>query len=393
MNVANPLFAVLATAVALFSFWLINKNQLTFTEKGRYDSIDGLRGYLAFFVFLHHCLLWYFYIKTGIWRPLDSHFYNHLGQSSVAFFFMITGFLFYAKVIQKDKKIDWARLYLSRVLRLFPLYLFSIALLVTTVFFMTGWQLNEPLLMLIKHVMIWIGFSIVDFPNINNFNQTFLINARVTWSLSYEWFFYFSLPLISLLINFKSNSQPALRYLFVGLLGMLFIFAYQPEVVTAKAFLTGMVAAHLVKYNKLQMFAQTHTASVLIIICLITAVIFSPGAYGKLPLALLSIAFVLISCGNSLFGVLIQPLSRAFGEMAYSVYLLHGILLFVVFKIIIGIDNLKLISPTEYWTLIMLLCPILVVVCRTTFKFIEYPAMHSTDKLLSWLKVKFNQNA
>lgn len=72
-------------------------------EKGRNDSIDGLRGYLAFFVFLHHSLVWYFYIKTGSWNVLDSHFYNHLGQTSVVFFFMITGFLFYAKLLNKDK--------------------------------------------------------------------------------------------------------------------------------------------------------------------------------------------------------------------------------------------------------------------------------------------------
>ncbi len=104
MNVANPLFAAFATVVAIFSFWFFYRDYPVYIDKGRYDSIDGLRGYLAFFVFLHHSLVWYFYVRTGVWSTLDSHFYNHLGQASVIFFFMITGFLFYAKVIQKVKK-------------------------------------------------------------------------------------------------------------------------------------------------------------------------------------------------------------------------------------------------------------------------------------------------
>ena len=390
MTIDNPLFALFATAVALLSFWIINRNKLVFIEKGRYDNIDGLRGYLAFFVFLHHSLVWYFYIKTGSWNILNSHFYNQLGQASVVFFFMITGFLFYAKIIQKDKKIDWARLYLSRALRLFPLYLFSISLLLAIVVFLSNAQLNEPVLMLIKHVIQWVGFSIAGSPNVNGIEQTFTINAGVTWSLAYEWFFYLSLPFLSLLHNLKSNNKPPLRYLIISLLGMLFILIYQPQVISAKAFLSGMVAAHLVKYNKIQNFAQKRTSSIIIIGCLIATVIFSQTAYGKLPLILLSIAFILIVCGNTLFGILTQPLSRAFGEMAYSVYLLHGILLYLVLKVIIGTDKVKLMSVTEYWTLILLLCPLLVLISRATYQLIEYPCMHSTDKLLLWIRGKFN---
>lgn len=278
-------------------------------------------------------------------------------------------------------------------MRLFPLYFFSIVLLMAIVAFLTDWQLNEPFLALMKHVMQWVGFSVVDSPDINKLNQTFLINAGVTWSLAYEWFFYFSLPVLALLLNFKSNSKREFQYILISILGMLFIFTYQPQVISAKAFLTGMCAAHLVKYNKIRTIAQTPTASILIIVSLIATITLSPTAYGKVPLGLLSIAFILIACGNTLFGALTQPLSRTFGEMAYSVYLLHGILLFVVLKLIIGLDKLKLFTVTEYWALIFLLCPVLVIVCRTTFKLIEYPSMHSTDKILSWFRTKFTQNA
>src|SRR4051794_29707847 len=66
---------------------------------GRYVSIDGLRGYLALAVLLHHACTWYFYARTGKWAPPPSNLYTHFGHSGVALFFMITGFLFFTKLL------------------------------------------------------------------------------------------------------------------------------------------------------------------------------------------------------------------------------------------------------------------------------------------------------
>ena len=103
-------------------------------SEGRYATIDGLRGYLAFFVFLHHGTIWYFYLRTGMWEAPPSNLYNQFGQSSVALFFMITGFLFWTKLLEAPHKpIDWGRLFVSRVLRLMPLYLCAMLLVLLTV--------------------------------------------------------------------------------------------------------------------------------------------------------------------------------------------------------------------------------------------------------------------
>ena len=95
----------------------------------KYKSIDGLRGYLAFFVFLHHSYIYFFYLKTNIWEEPKSNLFNHFGQTSVLFFFMITSFLFTNKLINaKEKKINWNRFFISRIFRLFPMYFISIIL-------------------------------------------------------------------------------------------------------------------------------------------------------------------------------------------------------------------------------------------------------------------------
>ena len=54
MNPVSSLPAIAATLLAFITTWALLKKFPTTAENGRFLSIDGLRGYLAFFVFLHH---------------------------------------------------------------------------------------------------------------------------------------------------------------------------------------------------------------------------------------------------------------------------------------------------------------------------------------------------
>ena len=85
-------------------------------------------GVMALAVFVSHSSIWYFYLRTGTWDVPPSNVYTQLGQGSVTLFFMITGFLFWSKLLDgRQQPIDWSRLYLSRALRLGPLYLVAVA--------------------------------------------------------------------------------------------------------------------------------------------------------------------------------------------------------------------------------------------------------------------------
>ena len=66
----------------------------------------------------------------------------------------------------------------------------------------------------------WATFTIIYRPDINNFIHTNLINAGVVWSLSYEWLFYASLPILSILLLKKKTST-----IYVTL-SVLFVFIY-----------------------------------------------------------------------------------------------------------------------------------------------------------------------
>lgn len=130
---------------------------------------------------MHHSCIWYFYLRTGEWAVPPSGFYTQLGQVSVALFFMITGFLFTAELVSTPaNKMDWLRLYTSRVLRITPLWLAVKIAVVVLAAVMRYWhwdQGNPPL-----------------FPSTAS---TGLMTASVAWILYYEWTFYLALPLIA----------------------------------------------------------------------------------------------------------------------------------------------------------------------------------------------------
>lgn len=385
MDPVSPIPAIACLLVAMATAFLLVKRFGVPPDQGRYASIDGLRGYLAFFVFLHHSCIWYFYLRTGQWKVPPSNLYTHFGQSSVLFFFMITGFLFFSKLIDgRTKTIDWGRLFVSRFLRLVPLYLFAIFLLFIVVAYISNGILYEPIPELLNEVIAWLGFTIPGMLNLNGIDHTFVIIAGVTWPLPYEWLFYFSLPLLALTVR-VIPPFPYIAFSIGGITGLA-IWHSQISPLLLIPFFGGIMAAFLVRLDLFRQFAVRRISSFISLGCIAITVAFYPSAYELVPFFLLSAAFTLIACGNNMFGVLVSPTSRTLGEMAYSVYLLHGIALFVTFAFILGATEARRLSPITHWLLVAWITPILIFVCFVTFRLIESPAMRSTTKLTVWLR-------
>ena len=96
--------------------------------RARISTLDGLRGFLALGVFFHHAAIYHEYLLDQQWRLPPSRFYSLLGQVGVAMFFMITGYLFWSRVVTERGRLDWLQLYIGRVFRIGPLYLFPLQL-------------------------------------------------------------------------------------------------------------------------------------------------------------------------------------------------------------------------------------------------------------------------
>ncbi|WP_213767078.1 acyltransferase [Caballeronia sp. dw_19] len=383
MSPVSPLPVVVALLLALATVKALSWRFEPPKAMGRFVTIDGLRGYLAFFVFLHHSSVWYFYLKTGIWQEPPSNLFNHFGQSSVTLFFMITGFLFFTKIMDgKKKEIDWIKLYTSRVLRLFPLYLFSMILLFLTVAVLSKGVLTDSPVKLVISALRWLSFTVSGEPELNGIKGTANIVAGVTWTLSYEWCFYLCLPLLAIAIGAMSANS----VLIIGIIGVLACVLTRAAPVHLAAFGGGILAALLVRRDWFLRIAASKVSSVIVVAAIIMVVVLFPTAYSFLPLILLTLSFALIAGGATVFGVLSNPLSRMFGEMAYSIYLLHGIVLFTLFNFIIGKNHAGMLSPIGYWSVISLTTPALILICFTTFNLIEKPAMQQTEGVARWVR-------
>lgn len=387
MSPVDPLFAIFSTSVALLFAFLLIRSSKPQIKTGRYATIDGLRGYLAFFVFLHHSCIWYFYLRSGRWELPPSNIYTNFGQSSVSLFFMITGFLFYGKILDSKKAgIGWVRLYTSRVMRIYPLYLFVLFILFLLVGIRSHWQVRENIYELAKHFIEWFGLTIPGAPNINSVQDTWIMVAGVTWTLCYEAFFYAILPILALTKKIVS----VVPVLIISILwSIMQIHYWHPRPLIMCVFLGGVFAAFSVRNQHITRLLSTSYSSVLLLLLLIFQFVFFHGSYNIVSIIILSFVFCQIASGNSLFGVFLNPVSRLLGEISYGIYLLQGVVLFTYWKYVIGFHEAATASPLFYWVLQAFSVPLLILFSFFTYNFIEKPALSLVPIISEHLKNKF----
>jgi peptidoglycan/LPS O-acetylase OafA/YrhL len=143
--------------------------------------------FAALFVFFCHSAVWLSFAKTGRWANAPAPVYGNLGLDGVIVFFMITGYLFGSKLLTThDGRIDWLRLFVSRALRLTPLYLFALLVMLVVVSASTGFGWNEPAGSWVPPLANWLVFAIWGTPDLHGMSDTWMVTAGVTWSLRYE---------------------------------------------------------------------------------------------------------------------------------------------------------------------------------------------------------------
>lgn len=357
----------------VISVILTNKIVKIDLQEIRYPEIDGLRGYLAFFVFLHHSYIWRFFLKNGKWEEPKANLFNHFGQTTVAFFFVITAFLFTLKLIHsKNKTIDWRGYITARVYRLFPAYLFSVGIIFFIAGYLTDFKPKVPFSENAVSILSWIFFNVKKGLNINGLEDSFLLNAGVTWTLPYEWAFYFLLPLIALFFKIKVNYKTLLLFTASAALVMVINGASLRHFLP---FVGGIIAALVINKGTFSTVLKQKKYTLLAIFLLACSVYFFNSGRKPIPIIITTIAFIIIASGNNFFGILSSAFSRKFGQITYSIYLLHGILLFVLFNFVIGFERAKNLTEFEFWSIIALSVFPLILISQLTFKYIEHPLM------------------
>lgn len=339
----------------------------------KYPEIDGLRGYLAFFVFLHHSYIWSHYLKTNKWEEPESNLFNQFGQTSVTLFFIITAFLFINKLIDKKNiDFDWKKYITARVFRMFPMYFFSVCLVLFIVAIESNFQLKEPLIDVVKNSLSWIIFALNGSININSLENTFQINSGVSWSLPYEWMFYFLLPILVILLKVKVNYKVVVSFTVVFL---IILYINQSSLKKFIPFLGGIFSALLIKNINCSNLKETKFTFIGLILVFISIFYFNSGR-AVIPIIISTFLFIMIASGNSFFGILSTDFSRKFGQTTYSIYLIHGIVLFIIFRYILGYEEASKLSELGYWGIIAVSVFPVIFLSQITYKLIELPLMN-----------------
>ncbi len=331
--IAIVLFGVaVATATILVRLVPSIRRTLATVEQNRHGAIDGLRGLLGVSVFIHHTVITWYFIHGAPWQLPPSRFIVHLGQSSVALFFMITAFLFWGRVLDRRGKTDWAEFFVSRLYRLYPVYLIMLALMLAVVFTLTGPSQPLPAGTVFSPLLKWLMFTMFGAPDLNGFPRTELLVAGVTWSLRYEWLFYCALPALGFLAGRSRQPLAALCSVVVvtAIFWRLNWHSFDPRIMLS--FIGGIAAAHFTRNPRLAALARTPAAGLLAIVALSGVLVLMPTAYRWPATAGLSAFFIVVASGHELWGLLRLPGLLWLGDITYSIYLLQGFFLWVTLQ-------------------------------------------------------------
>ena len=339
----------------------------------RYGCLDGLRGMLALGVMTHHSFAAFVYITGGPWSWSASTILNHLGQTTVALFFMITGFLFTTRVAREE--VNWPSLYVGRIARLTPLYVVVVLILFVVVFRLSGWTFREPISVVAQELFQWLSFCVFGRPDINGLGQSWTLIAGVNWTLAYEWIFYlFILPIVYLSARiFRAPKMAAaLTFLFFVLLLYSARIGDVPDVYYAH-FFCGVASAFVfmtplgnkvISSNYFKASAASGLALLLVL-----------GIDGTGPLMLLVTATIFLSFvgGLSVFGLLKTAPAIWLGDVSYGIYLLHGGVLSMAYYSLRSAGELGALHLPAFFGLVISLAAVIVMLSSASYVLLERP--------------------
>lgn len=301
------------------------------------NPLNGLRAILASIVMYSHTYKELYVHSGNDWLYTQSQYFQYLGfgnqainggKIGVAIFFMISGYLFYS--LLNKSSFDSFKFLKQRFKRIFPLYFFII-----TFCFLYNYKFFNSLSFLDK-TFEYFKFLIFFGDNTNITKMT----SGVEWSLKIEILMYFTIPVLFYLFHKVKNKISKHILIFMSVIAVFLIsyiirmyFEFYIDPRAALCFSVGYVALDI-KNEKILTFIKSKTFSVISLLFLTSA--FFVTAYNFYYIYLIfacSFIFIAAVNGNDIFGFLMNEQIQKLGEISYSIYLTHGVLLFFLMKV------------------------------------------------------------
>jgi peptidoglycan/LPS O-acetylase OafA/YrhL len=364
-NALNPAYAVAFIAILAALAWVLSylvpfyRRELEVEDRTRLTPLDGLRGILCSAVMCSHAAIMYKYIDNGRWELPSSRPYALFGQISVGLFFCVTAFLFWARIVERGGLPSSWLFLRARVFRIVPLYVFSSALVVAII----AHRLDLFSASTIRGLAT-LGLMGVRPGGMIGDVDASMVNAKVTWTLQYEWGFYFLLPALALIVRDGGS-----RRLWFIAIGALVLLGLHPTLF----FFPGILAVYALQTPRLVAVLRSWYASLGILALTLAFPILTPSGISYQAVVLAGLLFLPIACGNSVFGLLNFRGLRLMGITSYSFYLLHGISLYLAEPILARAKHEPSDGTLWYWFYIVICGCAALILSMLTYRFIEWP--------------------
>lgn len=327
-------------------------------------------------VLIHHSFAAYVFQVTGRWSWSESPVLNQLGQSTVAMFFMITGFLFSIKAA--DRQINWQSFYIGRLARLAPLYVVFVAIVVLLVLYQSAWRLMVSPAEFVQQVLRWLIFVCFGRPDINGFRDTWILVAGVNWSLAYEVYFYVvGVPILH--FGYRMLGWVGMSNLICCLVAALLLcrgvgWLQGGNSLYASQFLFGAFVAYV---RDFVVWDRRWGRAILVVGAVGAILVLGVKLHSHDVTAILCAGLLLLASvkGVSVFGLLRLPAVVWLGEVSYGVYLLHGIVLVSVLGYLASFGGLSGFGWVSLSAVVSAVAAVVVLLSTLSYRFLERPVM------------------
>lgn len=347
---------------------------------GNVRPMEGLRGFAVLLVFwVHYSTL------LEPWVPADSLTHSisgalyTMGNTGVDLFFVLSGYLIYGSLLSRAQPF---RAFMARrIERIYPAFL-----AVFVIYVLLSWARPEvskipagagaAALYLAENVLLLPGLAPVQ-PLIT-----------VAWSLSYEMFFYVTIPIVIGVLRLRARSAAWRTALFTLLaLAGLACGASLGGHVRLVMFVAGILLHETIEARWLRV-PPSAVACAALAIGLGSRLVALEGTWGKaIKLVVLFLAFFLLcqTCFCNPAGWLGRCFSwtpmRWLGNMSYSYYLLHALALKgAVFLLATVHPPSVSCGAAEFWVLLLPLFALSVSASMVLFLAVERPLSLSSPR-------------
>jgi len=334
--------------------------------------MEGLRGLAVILVFFVH-----YHALSDPWIPPSSltetvaHILHEVGYTGVDLFFLLSGYLIYGSLL--SKRPPFLSFMARRIERLYPTFtvVFLLYLLLSFLFpaesKLPG-SATQAILYLLENFFLLPGMFDIH-PMIT-----------VAWSLSYEMLFYLLCPLVIASLNLRQWRRSQRVIMFLGIAFVLIMSpAWLGERIRLTLFLSGVCLHEVIESR---VFPPWRDITAVLLLLVSWGVIFlplHPHVHASVLVVSLCIAFFslchlcFVSPESGVARVFTWTPLRWLGNMSYSYYLIHGLVLKGGFLLLAQFSPPAHDSASVFWVVLPGMFTLTVLISAGLFLAIERP--------------------